>query len=90
MNNRIERLKLLNSLFNEDNKDSLKSLTRPSYPSVLIFEVMSEGLQFSRRLNRTLPAKYLDKVLDDTELDTMLFAGGSGTTFLLPDNGRGD
>ena len=91
MNNRTERLKLLDSIFNQGNRERLQSLSRPIYPNVLIFEPQGKGfLLLSGILNPTLPAKYQDKALDDTELDTMLFAGGSGTTFLLPDNGRGD
>ena len=90
MNNRIERLKLLDSIFNQGNREQLQSLSRPIYPNVLIFEPQGKGLLLSGRLNPTLPAKYQDKILDDKQLDTMLFAGGSGTTFLLPNNGRGD
>ena len=85
---RIEKVKLLDSIFNQGNTDSLKSLSRPIYSSVLIFEPHGEGLLFDGRLNPTLPAKYQNKIMDDKELDTMLLIGGNGTTFLLPDNGR--
>ena len=88
MKNRTEKVKLLDSIFNQGNKDSLKSLSRTIYPNVLIFEPHDEGLLFSRRLNANIPAMYQDKVMDDKELDTMLSTGGNGTTFLLPDNGR--
>ena len=89
MNNRTEKVKLLNSIFNEGNKDSLHSLSRPIYPSVLIFQNVADGLLFSGRLNDTLPSRYQDKVMDDKDLDTMLLTGGNITTFLLPDNFRG-
>jgi hypothetical protein len=85
---RTEKVKLLDSIFNQGNTDSLKSLSRPIYPNVLIYEAQGGGLLFSGRLNPTLPAKYQDKLMDDKELDTMLLTGGNGTTFLLPDNGR--
>jgi hypothetical protein len=86
--NRESKIKLLDGIFNQSNTDSLKSLSRPIYPSVLIFEPQSGGLQFNGRLNPTLAKRYQDKVMDDKELDTMLLTGGNGTTFLLPDNGR--
>ena len=85
---RTEKLKLLDGIFNQSNKASLKSLNRSIYPSVLIFQQQGGGLLFSGRLNATLPARYQDKILTDTELDTMLVTGGGGVTFLLPDNGR--
>ncbi len=85
---RESKIKLLDAVFNQGNKDSLQSFRRPSYPSVLIFKPQGGGLLFSERLNPTLPAKYQNKVMDDIELDTMLFAGGNSTTFLLPENGR--
>ncbi len=85
--NRTEKVKLLSSIFNDGNTNDLQALSRPNYPNVLIFE-QGRGLLLSGRLNPTLPAKYQDKILDDKELDTMLFVGGNGTTFLLPDNGR--
>lgn len=88
MNNRTEKVKLLDSIFNQGNTDSLKSLSRPIYPSVLIFQQQGEGLVFNGRLNPTLPKRYQDKVMDDKELDTMFLTGGGGVTFLLPDNGR--
>ena len=88
MNNRTEKLKLLDGIFNQSNRDTLKSLSRPIYPRVLIFEPQGEGLVFNGRLNPTLPAKFQDKKMDDKGLDTMLVAGGGGVTFLLPDNGR--
>lgn len=88
MKNRIEKVKLLDSIFNQSNRDSLKSLSRKFCPSVLIYEPQGEGLLFSGRLNNTLPAKYQNKVMDDKDLDIMLVAGGNGITFLLPDNFR--
>jgi hypothetical protein len=88
MQNRTDRLKLLNSIFNEGNRDSLNALSRKSYPNVLIFEQQGGGLLFSGRLNPTLPARYQDKILTDTDIDTMLLTGRNGTTFLLPNNFR--
>jgi hypothetical protein len=85
---RTEKVKLLDSIFNQGNIDSLKSLSRPIYPNVLIFQQQGGGLLFSGRLNPTLPKRYQDVVLDDLALDTMLLAGGNGTMFLLPENGR--
>ena len=85
---RTEKLKLLDGIFNQSNRDSLKSLSRTIYPNVLIFEPQGGGLLFSGRLNATLPARYKDKALNDSEVNTMLFAGGNGITFLIPDNGR--
>jgi hypothetical protein len=85
---RTEKVKLLDSIFNQGNTNSLKSLSRPIYPSVLIFEPRGGGLLFSGRLNPTLPKIYQDVILDDTQLDTMLVAGGNVTTFLLPNNFR--
>ena len=88
MNNRTEKVKLLDSIFNQGSRDRLQLLSRPIYPNILIFEPQGGGLLLSGRLNPTLPAKYQDKILDDKEFDTLLFAGGNGTTFLLPNNGR--
>lgn len=85
---RTKKLQLLNSIFNECNQHSLKSLSRPIYPSVLIFKPQGGRLLFNGRLNPLLPAKYQGKIMEDKELDSMLFAGGNPTTFLLPDNGR--
>jgi hypothetical protein len=85
---RTEKVKLLDSIFNQGNRDSLKSLSRPNYPNVLIFQQQDGGLLFSGRINPTLPKRYQDIILDDKELDTMLLTGGNATTFLLPDNGR--
>ena len=86
--NRTDRLKLLDLIINQGDLEALKSLTRPIYPSVLIFEQQGEGLFFNRRLNSTLPAKYKDKVLTDAEANTMLSENGNLTIFLLPDNFR--
>jgi hypothetical protein len=88
MNNRTDKIKILDSIFNEGNRYSLQSLSRPIYPSVLIFQNVADGLLFSGRLNPTIPARYQDKVMDDKDLDTMLLTGGNITTFLLPDNFR--
>ena len=88
MKNRAEKVKLLDSIFNQGNREGLNALSRANYPRVLIYEPQGKRLLFSGRLNPTLPAKYQDKVMDDKELDTMLSTGGSRTTFLLPDNGR--
>ncbi len=88
MNNRESKIKLLDGIFNQSNRDSLKSLSRPIFPSVLIFEPQGEGLVFNGRLNPTLPSRYKDKIMDDKGLDTMLSTGRNGITFLLPDNGR--
>ncbi len=88
MNNRESKIKLLDSIFNQSNRDSLKSLSRPIYPRVLIFEPQGGGLVFSGRLNPTLPARYRDKVLNDNEVNTLLSKNGSLTVFFLPDNGR--
>lgn len=88
MKDRTEKVKLLDSIFNQGNKDSLKSLSRASFPSVLIFEPQGRGLLFSGRLNPTLPARYQDKKMDDKELDNMILANGKSTVFLLPDNFR--
>jgi 6-phosphofructokinase len=85
---RTDKMKLLDSIFNQGNINSLKSLSRPIYPKVLIYETQGGGLLLSGRLNPTIPARYQDKIMNEKELDTMLFAGGNGTTFLLPDNGR--
>ena len=85
---RTEKLKLLDGIFNQSNRDSLKSLSRTIYPNVLIFEPQGGGLLFSGRLNATLPAKYKDKVLTDAEANTMLSENGNLTVFLLPDNFR--
>ena len=90
MNNRTEKIKLLDSVFNQGNRDSLQSLSRPIYPNVLIYQDHGEGLLFSGKLNATLPTRYQDKVLDDKQLNAMLIVGGNGITFLLPDNGRDD
>ena len=86
--NRTDRLKLLDLIINQGDLEALKSLTRPMYPSVLIYQEQGGGLIFSGRLNPTLPARYKDKALNDSEVDTMLFAGGNGITFLLPENHR--
>ncbi|MES2519934.1 MAG: hypothetical protein V4585_17590 [Bacteroidota bacterium] len=88
MKDRTEKVKLLDSIFNQGNKENLKSLSRASFPCVLIFEPQGGGLLFSEKLNEALPARYQNKVMDDKELDTMLLTGGKGTAFLLPDNGR--
>lgn len=88
MNNRTERIKLLDSIFNQGNRERLQSLSRPIYPNILIFETQGERLLFSGRLNPTLPAKYQDKVLTDAEANTMLSENGNLTIFLLPDNFR--
>ena len=88
MNNRTEKVKLLDSIFNQGNRVGLKSLSRQSYPSVLIYEPQGGGLLFNGRLNPTLPKYYQDKIMDNKELDIMLLTGGNETTFLLPDNGR--
>ena len=89
MNNRTDRLKLLDLIINQGDLEALKSLTLPIYPSALIYqEEGKKGLLFSGRLNPTLPARYKDKALNDSEVDTMLFAGGNGITFLLPENHR--
>ena len=88
MKNRTEKVKLLDSIFNQGNKDSLQSLSSTIYPNVLIFEPQGGGLVFSGRLNANIPARYQDRVLNDTQVNTMLSTGGSRTTFLLPDNGR--
>jgi hypothetical protein len=85
---RTDKVKLLDSIFNQGNIDSLKSLSRPNYPNVLIFQQQGGGLLFSGRINPTLPKRFQDVILDDKELDTMLLTGGNGTMFLLPDNGR--
>jgi hypothetical protein len=86
---RTEKVKLLDSIFNQGNRDSLKSLNRPIiYPDVIIFQQQGGGLLFSGRLNSMLPKRFQDVILDDKELDTMLLAGGNATTFLLPCNGR--
>jgi hypothetical protein len=86
--NRTDKINLLEKVFNQGNKDSLKSLSRPSCPTVLIFEPQSKGTFFDARLNPTLPKKYQNKVLSDYDIDTMLLASGNQTTFLIPDNGR--
>jgi hypothetical protein len=88
MQNRTEKLKFLNSVFNESNTDSLKSLSRKFCPNVLIFQQQGGGLIFSGKTNPTLPKRYQDKIMDDKELEIVLLTGGNGTTFLLPDNGR--
>jgi hypothetical protein len=85
---RTEKVKLLDSIFNQGNREGLQSLSRPIYPSVLIFEPRGGGVLFSGRINPTLPKRFQDVILDDKELDTMLLTGGNGTMFLLPDNGR--
>ena len=88
MNNRTDRLKLLDLIINQGDLKALKFLTLPMYQSVLIFEQEGEGLTFSQRLNAELPKKYLDRILDDKDLDTMLAPSGKSVVFLLPDNGR--
>ncbi len=88
MSSRTDKIKLLDSILNQGNKDSLQSLSRSIYPNVLIYQERLEGLLFSGKLNATLPARYQDKVLNDKQLNAMLIAGGNGTAFLLPDNGR--
>lgn len=89
MKNRTEKIRMLNSVFNEGNQESLKSLSRATYPNVLIYEPQhGEGLFFNGRLNSTLPAKYQDKVLTDAEANTMFSKNGSLTVFLLPNNFR--
>ena len=85
---RTEKLKLLDGIFNQSNRDSLKSLSRTIYPNVLIFEPQGEGVIFRKNQNPKLPAKYQDVILDDKALNTMLVAGGNSTAFLLPDNFR--
>ena len=86
---RTDKVRLLNSIFNEGNKDSLQLLGRQSYSNnVLIFEPQGEGLFFNGRLNSTLPAKYQDKLLSDAEANTMFSRNGSLTIFLLPNNFR--
>ena len=87
--NRTDRLKLLDLIINQGDLEALKSLTRPIYPSVLIYQEQGKGgLLFSGRLNPTLPAPYQDKVLTDAEANTMLSENGNLTIFLLPDNFR--
>jgi hypothetical protein len=85
---RTQKVKLLDSIFNQGNREGLQSLSLPNYPSVLIFQQQGGGLLFSGKLNATLPKRYQDKIMDDKELDIMLLTGGNGTMFLLPDNGR--
>jgi hypothetical protein len=86
--NRESKIKLLDGIFNLSNIDSLKSLSRPIYPSVLIFQQQGGGLLFDGRLNPTLPKRYQDKIMDDKEFDFMLLANGNSIVFLLPDNFR--
>ena len=88
MNNRTDRLKLLDLIINQGDLKALKSLTRPIYPSVLIFEPQPKGLTFSGRLNAELPKKYLDMIISDAETNTMLAPSGKSVVFLLPDNHR--
>ncbi len=85
---RTDKIRLLDGIFNLSNRESLQSLKRPIYPCVIIYEQQGGGMLFSGRLNPTLPKIYQDVILDDTQLDTMLVAGGNVTTFLLPDNFR--
>jgi hypothetical protein len=86
--NREFKIKLLDGIFNQSDTDSLKSLSRKFCPNVLIFQQQGGRLLFSGKNNPTLPRRYQDKILTDTDIDTMLLTGGSDTTFLLPDNGR--
>lgn len=88
MTDRKSRIESLNQIFNQGNYNSLRALSRPSYPKVLIFDPRSKGTYFDGRLNTELIDRYKNKVLNDTELDNMLSLSGNKTTFLLPDNGR--
>ena len=85
---RTEKLKLLDGIFNQSNRESLKSLSRKFCPSVLIYQEQGGGLLFSGRLNPTLPARYKDRVMGNKEVDAMLSENGNLTIFLLPDNFR--
>ena len=86
--NRTDRLKLLDLIINQGDLEALKSLTRPIYPSVLIFEQQGGGLLFSGRLNANIPAWYQDRVMGNKEIDAMLSENGNLTIFLLPYNFR--
>ena len=88
MKDRLEKIKMLNRVFNDGNKDSLRSLSRQMYPSILIFRTNGDVMNLSPRLNPTLPEKYTNRNLDEAELDAMLSTGGNRTTFFLPENGR--
>ena len=88
MSSRTDKIKLLNEIFNQGDRKGLQSLSRPGYPSVLIFEPQGERLLFSGRLNPTLPARYQGKAMDDIELNKMFLGSSSQTVFLLPDNFR--
>ena len=88
MNSRKSKLALLDQAFNEGNKESLKSLSRQMYPSVLIFRTNGDVINLSPRLNPTLPEKYTNRNLSDKDIDAMLEPSGKSVVFLLPDNGR--
>lgn len=87
--NRTDRLKLLDLIINQGDLEALKSLTRQIYPSVLIYQEQGKGgLLFSGRLNSELPKKYVNRLLSEKDLDTMLASYGKSLVFLLPHNGR--
>ena len=88
MNNRLEKIQLLNQAFNEGNTDSLQALSRPVYPVALIFKQHGKDMLFDARLNPDLPARYQDRVMNDNEIGAMIAESGNLNTFFLPDNGR--
>ena len=85
---RTEKLKLLDGIFNQSNRESLKSLSRKFCPSVLIYQEQGGGLIFTEKLNANIPARYQDKVMGNKEVNAMLSENGNLTIFLLPDNFR--
>ena len=86
--NRLEKIKLLESVFNQGFTDSLQALSRQNFPIALIFKQHGKEMLFDARLNPTLPARYQDRVMNDNEIGAMIAESGNLNTFFLPDNGR--